>query len=172
MEWVINNEEKIDQLVLSRGGILGLSPSLVTVEISKVQAAISYLQILLVAICALLAGISWLCLLFFASSHYSSSLLANLIATTMVISDGDDTKGGKPKYLTRCPEIMLTQEKDPKAAMVTATGTFRHVSFEGPRASEHLIADNVKDHGISETGLAKTPAVSGYEVVHDVEHKK
>lgn len=162
-EWVVENDEKLSNLVLSRGAILGLSPASVMVEISGLQPAISRLQILLIAICALLAGVGWLCLIFFAKPHYSSSLLANLIATTMVISDGDESRGGKPRYLVHCPEIMLLHENNSRAAMATATGAFRYVSFEEASVSEHLISENVKADG--KDGLsAKTTTVSEYEV--------
>jgi hypothetical protein len=40
--------ERIENLLLARGFMLGLNPELVTVETSKLQPAMSYLQMLLV----------------------------------------------------------------------------------------------------------------------------
>ncbi len=171
-EWAVKNDGKLSDLVLSRGAILALGPSTVTVEISSVQPAISRLQILLIAICAVLAGISWLILTLCAEAHYSSSLLANLIATTMVTSDGEETKNGKPSYLINCPEILLTQENGSRTAMTTATGTFRHVGSEGPETGQHLIPENGRINGDDENGLVKTTTVSQYEVVKDQEHNE
>lgn len=171
-EWVVKNDEKLSDLVLSRGGILALGPSKVMVEVSSQQPAISRLQILLIAICAVLASVSWLCLTLFAKPHYSSSLLANLIATTMYTSDGEDVKSGKPRYLVDCPEILLTQENASRTEMTTATGAFRHVGFEGPGAAECLISEGVETAGKDENGLAKRTTVSQYEVVEDQDHNK
>lgn len=169
-EWVVKNDELLNNLVLSRGSILALGPSTVMIELSTFQPAISRLQILLVAICAMLAGVSWLCLTFFAKAHYSSSLLANLIATTMFASDGEDTKSGKPKYLVDCPEINLTQENAPRMVISTATGTFRHVGFEERDTREYHITENGKPNSDHENGLARTPKVSQCELVKDDEH--
>ena len=163
-EWVVNNDEKLSNLVLSRGAILALGPDTVMVEISNVQPAISRLQILLIALCAILAGVSWLCLILFAKAHYSSSLLANLIATTMLTTDGENTKNGKPKYLVNCPEITLTTEGGSTMAMTTATGAFRHVVSEGAGAAECLISEEGKVGGTDENGLDRTTTVSQYEV--------
>lgn len=169
-EWVVNNDERLSNLVLSRGAILALGPETVMVEISTIQPAISNLQILLIAICAVLAAVSWLCLLFLVKGHYSSSLLANLIATTMVTTDEEDVKSGEPKYLVRCPEIMLTHENGSRTAMTTATGVFKHVGSGGPDAGEYLISGNGKMEGNDGNGLAQRSTVSQYEVTHDPGH--
>lgn len=171
-EWVVNNDQKLSDLVLSRGAILALGPDTVMVEISTLQPAVSRLQILLIVICAVLAGFAWLCLIFLAKAHYSSSLLANLIATTMVTSDGEDTKSGKPRYLVDCPEIMLAHENSSTTAMTTATGAFRHVDFKGLKHGERLVSDSGKVNGNGEGGLTRTTTVTQYEVVKDQEHDK
>jgi hypothetical protein len=168
-EWLNANDARLSDLVLSRGMMLALGPSTVMVEVSSIQPAISRLQILLIAICAILAGGSWLCLIFFAKAHYSSSLLANLIATTMRTTDGEDTKSSKPQYLVSCPEIKLTQEGTSRMAMTTATGAFRHVSFEGPESSELLVSKPEKVESSGDNGLGRTTTVSQYEVVKDQE---
>ena len=160
-EWAFDNDELLSNLVLSRGAILSLGPEIVTVEVSSVQPAISPLQILLVIMCAVLAAVSWLSLIFFAKPHYSSSLLANLVATTMVTSDGEDIKTDKPRYLVDCPEIRLTHDKGSRTAMTTAAGIFSHVVLERPHAMEHFTSET-----------PKTATVSQYEVVKDQEQGK
>ncbi|KAF7506555.1 hypothetical protein GJ744_011592 [Endocarpon pusillum] len=170
-EWAVNNDEKLSNLVLSRGAILALGPANVMVEVTSIQPAVSPLQMMLIAICAVLAGVSWLCLIFFAKAHYSSSLLANLIATTMITTNGEDVKSGKPRYLADCPEINLTHENGPTTLMVTATGVFKHVNFMDQGAGESFISQNRNEDGIDEIGMAKTTAISQYEVVKDQEYE-
>jgi hypothetical protein len=169
-EWVVNNNDRLNDLVLSRGAMLALGPGSVMVEVSSVQPAISPLQVLLIAICAVLAGVSWLCLTVFAKTHYSSSLLANLIATTMVTSDGEDTKSNKPRYLVDCPDIKLTEENKSRTEMTTDTGAFRHIGFEDSGAKEFLISE--KAAGSDANGLAKVTTVSQYEVVKDQDQSR
>jgi len=166
-EWVDKNDERLSNLVLSRGAILALGPGTVMVEVTNIQPAISPLQILLVAICAVLAGVSWLSLIFFARAHYSSSLLATLVATTMAASsDGEDVKGGNPRYLVDCPEITLTHETNLRTRLTTATGVFKHVESEGPSASDFLMSESRKLDSDANNTLTKRTAVSQYEAVH------
>lgn len=169
-EWAVKNDERLSNLVLSRGAILALGPDTVTVEISGLQPAISPLQLLLIGICAFLAGASWLALTFFAKAHYSSSLLANLIATTMVTTHGEDTTSRKPQYLVDCPEIVLKHETGSRMAMTTATGVFRHVDSARSEHGEYLISEERKADGNDAIGLAKSTTVAQYEVVKDQEH--
>jgi len=121
-EWLVEHEERITSLLLSRGLILGLDPSLVTVEISTVKPAISFLQTVMVLAAVLMFAVSWACLFFFGEDHFTSSLLANLVATT----GADHTSSSRaPAYVRNMPEIKL---KDTGAAVVMATssGAFRH----------------------------------------------
>jgi hypothetical protein len=128
-EWFLRNDDKLNNLLLSRGFIMALDPGFVTVEVSNVKVAISYLQITLIVLTVLLAAVSWLCLSTFATDHYSSSLLSNLFATTNV--DGTNTSR-KPGYLSKVPEIRLSEEG---SGIVMETlepaGVFRHDSGMG-----------------------------------------
>ncbi|KAJ9658924.1 hypothetical protein H2201_007574 [Coniosporium apollinis] len=121
-EWLLKHETRLESLLLSRGLILGLDPSLVTLETSTIKPAISYLQVVLVLAAVLAFAVSWACLFFFGEGHYSSSLLANLLATTGANQAGDSRS---PGYVRRVPEIKL---RDTGAAVVMATpfGIFRH----------------------------------------------
>jgi len=83
--WVGSNTERIENLLLARGFMLGLNPELVTVETSKLQPAMSYLQMLLVLIPVLLAAAGWLLVRVGATNHYSSLLLGNLCFCLFVV---------------------------------------------------------------------------------------
>ncbi|KAI1915108.1 hypothetical protein LOZ39_002972 [Ophidiomyces ophidiicola] len=121
-EWFVNNENWLDNLLLSRGYMMAINPDLVKLEISKVQPAMSYLQVTLVVLPVLLAVVVWLLLWFFAASHYSNSLLANLYATTNV---GDTNTSADPQYIRKMPDIDLMR-KDGRVMMATSTGVFSH----------------------------------------------
>ncbi|EON66951.1 hypothetical protein W97_06067 [Coniosporium apollinis CBS 100218] len=139
-EWFLSHETQIDSLLLSRGLMLGLDPSLVTLETSTMKPAISYLQVVLVLAAVLAFAVSWACLFFFGEGHYSSSLLANLLATTAANQAGDSRS---PGYVHRVPEIKL---KDTGVAVVMATpfGIFRHDVSGSPSPVQLYPASN--DH--------------------------
>ncbi|KAI9887199.1 MAG: hypothetical protein M1823_001026 [Watsoniomyces obsoletus] len=134
VEWYFNQENRIQNLLLARGFLLGVDANLVTVEVSTVKAAISYLQIFLMLIAGIVALISWGSTLFFADPHYSNSLLANLFAATATsnpsVTDGEEPDSNpakiKPGYLHDMAEIQLCQEGD-RTVMETSTGVFRLV---------------------------------------------
>ncbi|TVY67351.1 hypothetical protein LSUE1_G010046 [Lachnellula suecica] len=96
-EWTIANSERMDNLLLARGYIVSINASLVTVEMSVLKPAISYLQLFLVLLAIVVYGIAWLSLKLLATSHWSSSLLLNLLAPM----------GKAPGYLYPVPAIKL-----------------------------------------------------------------
>ena len=171
-EWAVKNDEKLSDLVLSRGFLLALGPGKVLVEITTLQPAISLLQVLLIVLSAVLAGISWLALVLIADGHYSSSLLANLIATTMGSMDGKDTKSDKPKYLVDCPEIKLTRVNCSTVTMTTPSGVLAHVGSEESGPAEYLIPARGAPESSAKNGLVKQTTVSQYEVGNDEVHAK
>jgi hypothetical protein len=122
-EWSLVLPERIDNLLLSRGFILSIDPALVTVKLSTLKPAISYLQILLVAFAALLCLVNWVLLLAFASPHWSSSILANLVATPGV-RPTENGQRRKPGWMGNTPSVHLT-----KARMGTIM-TIDHGTFE------------------------------------------
>ncbi|EFW21031.1 conserved hypothetical protein [Coccidioides posadasii str. Silveira] len=133
-EWLAKNENRLDNLVLSRGYIMAIDPALVTLEISRVRPAMSYLQVLLVILPVVLAAITWGLLRFFAASHYSSSLLANLYATTNV---RDTDTSADPQYIHTIPDIDLVR-KDGKVLMATSGGVFTHCEEQSNVASVNV----------------------------------
>jgi len=136
-DWIVKNDARLNNLVLSRGFILAIDPSLVTVEISKIQAAMSYLQITLIILAAVLGLLGWLCQKLFGGAHYSHSLLANLYATTDI--DRSNTSR-KPQYISKMPEIKLG-ENEGKIQVETPTGVFRHdeSNAELPKYAQPLL---------------------------------
>ncbi|KAM5435851.1 hypothetical protein MferCBS31731_006109 [Microsporum ferrugineum] len=125
-EWVANHGDTLDNLVLSRGYIMAIDPSLVTLETSKVQAAMSPLQVLLFILPVVFCAAVWGWLWFFVEPHYSSSLLANLYATTDI---GGTNTSTNPGYIQNMPDIDFIK-KDGKVQMATATGVFVHSESE------------------------------------------
>ncbi|KAJ9652741.1 hypothetical protein H2198_008013 [Neophaeococcomyces mojaviensis] len=102
--WLSKNTDRIDDLLVSRGFIVSIDPSLVTLEASSLTPAISYLQLLLVLLTLFLALIGRLCLQQLASPHWSNSLLSNLLCT---VDTTNDKKSRQPGYIHRCPDIQL-----------------------------------------------------------------
>jgi hypothetical protein len=119
-KWVGDNEQTLNNLLLSRGFIMALDPDFVTVEVSQFKPAMSYLQISLVILAAFFAILGWVSLSTIATRYYTSSLLANLLATT----DMDRSDSRRPRYLFRMPDIWLG-EKGSRVIMQTPTGVFR-----------------------------------------------
>lgn len=101
-EWASTNSDRMDELLLARGFIVSINASLVTVEMSVLKPAISYLQMFLVLLAVVLFGIAWLSLKLLTTSHWSSSLLLNLLAQT-------NSKNGQPGYLHPVPDIRLQE---------------------------------------------------------------
>lgn len=130
MQWSEKNYAYMDDLLISRGFVLSIDPSLVTVNVSILRPAISYLQIFLVVIAALFALISYLLTRFLATSHWTSSLLAILLAPT--------NKKNEPSYIDPVPDIRLM--KSSSGALITV---------------DHLVMGVQNTHGpVVETGNA------------------
>ncbi|EEP79724.1 predicted protein [Uncinocarpus reesii 1704] len=141
-EWLAKNERKLDDLVLSRGYLMSVDPKLVTLKISTSQPAMSYLQVLLVILPIVLAAIIWGLLWYFAASHYSSSLLANLYATTNI---GHTNTSADPQYMHKIPDIDLIR-KDQQVLMATSTGVFVHAEdSESNVASVNVVNQKLDD---------------------------
>ncbi|WEW56815.1 hypothetical protein PRK78_002270 [Emydomyces testavorans] len=135
-EWFAKNERKLDNLLLSRGYMMAIDPNLVSLEVSKVQPAMSYLQVFLVVLPVVFGAIIWGLLWYLAASHYSASLLANLYATTNV---GDTNTSADPQYIYKMPDIDLVR-KDGTVQMATSTGVFMHGEEPEPSVSAVNIA--------------------------------
>lgn len=133
--WANKKLDHISNFLLSRGFILGLDPTLVTIESSILKPAISWLQILLIVIPAVLAAAAWLLLCVSAVDHYSSSLLQSLVSTTDARGRGqaDRLKSSRsPAYMFHVPDIHLMQESHPTPGAVVLGnqgGVFRYAPW-------------------------------------------
>jgi hypothetical protein len=114
-EWINKNSERMNDLLISRGFIVSINSSLVTVEVSTLRPAISFLQISLCLLAGLFAGLAWLCLYLFAPSQWSNTLLSNILAATAM---PDDIKAHDPGYILDVPEIVLEKTGSRYAILV------------------------------------------------------
>ncbi|KAK5653486.1 hypothetical protein OQA88_8972 [Cercophora sp. LCS_1] len=129
--WVSQNTDKLTKLLLSRGYILGLDPKLVTVQLAAAIPGISYLQVFMVVLAAVLAIISWAGLWIFASGYWASSFLASLLTVT---GAGSSSKNDVP-IVCKYPDIQLEGEiSDGSMRLRTDTGTFALLDANNPKA--------------------------------------
>lgn len=126
--WLEKNIETLTRLLLSRGYALGLDPGLVMVELKETVPGISYLQILMVFLAALLSLVSWGGLRLFASGYWSSSFLVSLLTSTGTVASASKDNPGVVCVL---PDIRL-EERDGNLELRTDVGVFRHQGDELP----------------------------------------
>jgi len=98
-EWAAENSQRMDDLLMARGFIVSIDPALVMVQMSILKPAISYLQMFLVLLAVVLYAIAWLSLKFSATSHWSSSLLLDLLSL--------NANKKEPGYVYPVPDIRL-----------------------------------------------------------------
>jgi hypothetical protein len=106
--WLRKNAACLDGLVLTRAYIMAIHPRLVMLKVSSVRPAMSYLQLLLVLLASIAAALSFGAVTVFASGHYRSSLLANLVA--MAHDENQPKLSQNTHYLWRVPDIVLGRE--------------------------------------------------------------
>ncbi|KAK2745862.1 hypothetical protein FQN57_003475 [Myotisia sp. PD_48] len=136
-EWMEKNIDYLNSLVLSRGYIMAIPEAAVTLGRTSLQPAMSYLQVTLVVLPFLFLAIVWTLLFKTADAHYSSSLLANIYATTNM---GETFTSKSPGYMTKIPDIKLV-ENEGKVDIATSTGV--------------LILDESKVTKVAVSGVAK-----------------
>jgi hypothetical protein len=111
---------------LSRGYALGLDPELVTVEYTTATPGISYLQLFMVLLAAMLAVAGWFSLWFCTSSHWSSSFLVNLLATTGAAVPVHQARNKQePGVVCHIPDIHLEKQHG-IVGLRTDSGVFAH----------------------------------------------
>ncbi|KAF4341194.1 hypothetical protein FBEOM_4852 [Fusarium beomiforme] len=135
LNWLWNNSETIESLLVARAYSVSVDPSLVQISVDKLMVAMSALQLALSCLALFLATIGWLGLMAFSEAHWASTLLANLIHTT------SEPSKVKPGYLMRAPEVVLVpmgQKKllavGGKAITVSNSSSIpmEHVACPGP----------------------------------------
>jgi len=116
--WIDAEYDRLQSLLIARGYIAGVDPTLVTVEVKKLVTAVSGLQLFLGALAAVLAAAAWLGLLAFADASWSKSFLSNLVSSTDISSG----RGGKRRsigYMYEPPEIGLVARGSGGRRLVT-----------------------------------------------------
>ncbi len=120
--WLRQNDARLSNLVMARGYLVAINPSLVTLKITNMRPAMSILQLVLVGVAAVAALLSYVAVAIFAQTHYTLSLLANLIATTT--DERQPKLSQKPRYLWRVPDINLATV-GARVFLVTTAGLYR-----------------------------------------------
>ncbi len=121
-EWLRRNDARLANLVMARGYLVAIDPSLVTLTVTNMRPAMSFLQVLLVVLAAVAALLSYVAVAIFAKKHYTVSLLANLVATTT--DERQPKSSQKPRYLWRVPDINLATQ-GARVLMGTTAGLYR-----------------------------------------------
>lgn len=147
-QWYSGQEQRIDNLLIARGFIVSVDPSLVTVSLDTIEFALSYLQVLLVLLAAVLAAVGWLLLWLFATAHWSSSLLSNLVFSTALAQGGRQQKG--PGYLFKTPDIQLRTPKSDATVTINGEAVMVESQFLTPSIQKNapetarLVSDDGK----------------------------
>jgi hypothetical protein len=143
--WLRDNDARLSSLVMARGYLVAIDPSLVTVKVTNMRPAMSFLQLLLVVLAAVAALLSYAAVAIFARQHYASSLLANLVATTT--DERQPKSGQKPRFLWRVPDISLATHGS-RVFMETEAGLYRldRPAAAGGVAEEHDLNDGYVQH--------------------------
>ncbi|TFK31295.1 hypothetical protein BDQ12DRAFT_751048 [Crucibulum laeve] len=90
LDWYATKQNHIDQVLLSRGLILGGDPATVDISVKHNQPALSYLQVLLILLPIVLLVLTFLLMLRDKPGYYKSSFLAAVCATTHIGSSSCD----------------------------------------------------------------------------------
>ncbi|KAM0425646.1 hypothetical protein ACHAPT_009178 [Fusarium lateritium] len=103
LSWIEKMSPTMERLLVARAYIVSVDPALVTISVEKLIAAMSGLQLFLSVLAAVLAGVAWLALSFFADASWSNTFLANIMHTTLEWGG----KKPKPGYVHNPPNVEL-----------------------------------------------------------------
>ncbi|RSM18147.1 hypothetical protein CDV31_003069 [Fusarium ambrosium] len=101
LSWTENMSETLERLLVARAYIVSVNPALVTISVQKLMVAMSYLQLLLSILAAVLAGAAWLALSFLADTYWSNTFLASVMHTTLQWGG----KKPRPGYVHNPPNV-------------------------------------------------------------------
>ncbi|KAH7231098.1 hypothetical protein BKA59DRAFT_536211 [Fusarium tricinctum] len=101
INWCREASDNIESLLIARAYTVSIDPSLVQITVDKLIVAISRLQLVLSCLALFMAAVSWLVLMLFADTYWTSSSLANLLYTT------SGATGARPGYVTKDPDVTL-----------------------------------------------------------------
>lgn len=126
-DWYVNKYNHINDVLTSRALILGGNRSAVHVEVQHVEAAISYLQLLLMLLSVfLVSGGAVVVLRAEPMSYYNNSLLAAVCTTTHLTT----RECGRVGYLHKPPEITLRRRGRHVLLSTPEGGTLAHVGAD------------------------------------------
>ena len=146
-DWIVNKSNYIDDLLTSRGLIAGGDRGAVQVIVQHNEAAISYLQLLLTILPALLVLIGAVVTCFSGPmSYYQSSFLA-AVCTTTHMTPG---KCQEVCYLRDPPEITLRRRETHVLLGTPGEGTLTNVGAN----------ENIQPYGITEPLMYKDGSYS------------
>jgi hypothetical protein len=162
-QWFANNTQKMDDLLVARGFILSVDPSLVTLSISVLHPAMSYLQMLLVLTAVALAVASYIILHLATSAHWSSSFLLNVI---QMLDTVPDKTTRNPGYLWKTPEVRLDETGSRVTIQIAGAALTSRV--HGPPVVRNHASADTKGAAVSEHYMyayGKTGDVHDHSVV-------
>lgn len=108
LDWLVQNSPHIDDLLIARGLTLGGDRSAVPLAVQVREAAISYLQLLLLALSAALAIAAMVLVIMRESTgYYKNSFLAAVCAVTHIDGRDGEKTCTHAGYLHSPPEIKL-----------------------------------------------------------------
>ena len=123
-DWYVNKYNHINDVLTSRALILGGNRSAVHVEVQHIEAALSYLQLLLMLLPVFLVSggvvVVWQVE---PMSYYNNSLLATVCTTTHLTTK----ECGEVGYLHKPPEIALRRRGRHVLLVTPEGGTLAHV---------------------------------------------
>jgi len=127
LDWYMHNSPQIENLLIARGLILGGDRTAVPLALQTPEAAISYLQLLLIVLSAVLA-ITMMVVMRESTGYYKNSFLAAVYAAMHIGSrDGEMTcQCTDAGYLHMPPEIKLATVHQ-HMVMGTSGGVFTNV---------------------------------------------
>ncbi|KAH7169779.1 uncharacterized protein B0J16DRAFT_312425 [Fusarium flagelliforme] len=108
LSWTANMSATMERLLVARAYIVSIDPALVTISVEKLIVAMSGLQLLLSVLAAVLAGVTWVALSFFADAYWSNTFLASVMHTTLDWGG----KKSRPGYVHNPPSIELLLDRD------------------------------------------------------------
>ncbi|KJA14054.1 hypothetical protein HYPSUDRAFT_49450 [Hypholoma sublateritium FD-334 SS-4] len=148
VDWYTANYKQLDQLLISRAMIVGGARGAVLVDTTYAVAAVSYMQLLLVALPFALAIVVGALTLGKPMSYYGSSFLSAVLATTHVTTEACLNIG----YMRRTPEIVLRRSGDHFVLKTPFGGTLLNVAGEnrGAMVCEPLLFEEKGESTLSE----------------------
>ncbi|CAG7565860.1 unnamed protein product, partial [Fusarium equiseti] len=108
LSWSANMSATMEGLLVARAYIVSVDPALVTISVERLIVAMSGLQLLLSVLAAVLAGVAWFALSFFADAYWSNTFLASVMHTTLDLGG----KKSRPGYVHNPPSIELLLDRD------------------------------------------------------------